>query len=143
MASPHIAGLLAYLISIYPSTTFNPTPEKGFLPPVLGIVPVEVGNDYRNDDWTQQIMAFDTFLDALADFAHGNAKDAPLLYLAQHSMFMQFPALRDDIIIPDYLYASPPIPENYSQYQPPHTEEQLVLNAWLGPGGTISPAHTV
>ena len=41
MASPHIAGLLAYLISIYPSTTFNPTPEKGFLPPVLGIVPVE------------------------------------------------------------------------------------------------------
>lgn len=25
MASPHTAGMLAYLLSIYPSTTFNPT----------------------------------------------------------------------------------------------------------------------
>lgn len=27
MASPHTAGMLAYLLSIYPSTTFNPTFE--------------------------------------------------------------------------------------------------------------------
>jgi cerevisin len=30
MASPHVAGLLAYLLSIYPSTTFNPTIDEIF-----------------------------------------------------------------------------------------------------------------
>ena len=41
MASPHTAGLIAYLLSIYPSVTFDPELEKGLLPPVLGISPVE------------------------------------------------------------------------------------------------------
>jgi cerevisin len=41
MASPHTAGLLAYLLSIYPSATFNPEPEKGMLPPVLDVLPIE------------------------------------------------------------------------------------------------------
>jgi cerevisin len=30
MASPHTAGLLAYLLSIYPSTTFDPLPHLFF-----------------------------------------------------------------------------------------------------------------
>jgi len=30
MASPHVAGLLAYLLSIYPSTTFNPVVKEIF-----------------------------------------------------------------------------------------------------------------
>jgi cerevisin len=36
MASPHTAGMLAYLLSIYPSTTFNPTfGTSDFLGPTL------------------------------------------------------------------------------------------------------------
>jgi cerevisin len=35
MASPHTAGLLAYLLAIYPSTTFNPLLGPDFLPPSL------------------------------------------------------------------------------------------------------------
>lgn len=35
MASPHVAGLLAYLLSIYPHKTFNPKLDKYLLPPVL------------------------------------------------------------------------------------------------------------
>lgn len=35
MASPHTAGLLAYLLSIYPSATFNPSMESSFVPPAL------------------------------------------------------------------------------------------------------------
>ncbi|OAX34673.1 hypothetical protein K503DRAFT_724143 [Rhizopogon vinicolor AM-OR11-026] len=35
MASPHTAGMLAYLLSIYPSTTFNPTFRSEFLDPLL------------------------------------------------------------------------------------------------------------
>ncbi|KDQ20193.1 hypothetical protein BOTBODRAFT_27606 [Botryobasidium botryosum FD-172 SS1] len=32
MATPHVAGMLAYLLSIYPSTTFNPTFDDGVVP---------------------------------------------------------------------------------------------------------------
>ncbi|KLO11075.1 hypothetical protein SCHPADRAFT_855789 [Schizopora paradoxa] len=35
MASPHTAGLLAYLLSIYPSATFNPSMDETFVPPAL------------------------------------------------------------------------------------------------------------
>ncbi len=35
MASPHTAGLLAYLLSIYPSATFNPSIDESFVPPPL------------------------------------------------------------------------------------------------------------
>lgn len=37
MASPHTAGLLAYLLSIHPSTTFNPTLSSTFLPSALNL----------------------------------------------------------------------------------------------------------
>ncbi|KAJ3550663.1 hypothetical protein NM688_g5023 [Phlebia brevispora] len=129
----------------WPALTNHPWRSMKYLRTVAGpgrVVPIEVGSDYRSDDWTQKMMDVDGFLDALLAFAHGNADGSPILYLAQHSIFMQFPALRDDIIVPDYLYSSLPAPDNYPQYQPPSTEEQLVMNAWLGPSGTISPAHT-
>jgi cerevisin len=35
MASPHTAGLLAYLLSIYPSVEFDPLLGPDFLPPSL------------------------------------------------------------------------------------------------------------
>ncbi|KAJ7184296.1 Clavaminate synthase-like protein [Mycena filopes] len=78
------------------------------------LVPVEVGRDYRTDDWTQKLVSWDTFLASL------DSTDDKPLYLAQHSLLMQFPTLRADIEVPDY----------------------LVINAWLGPAGTVSPAHT-
>ncbi|KAF9243250.1 peptidase S8/S53 domain-containing protein [Melanogaster broomeanus] len=37
MASPHVAGLLAYLLSIYPSTTFDPSVSPNFIPAALNI----------------------------------------------------------------------------------------------------------
>lgn len=35
MASPHTAGMLAYLLSIYPSTTFNPSFDSESFAPVF------------------------------------------------------------------------------------------------------------
>jgi hypothetical protein len=102
------------------------------------IVPVEVGADYRTDDWTQKLMGWDEFMTYLS--GEGRSE---VLYLAQHSLFMQFPALRDDIVVPDYVYCSPTAPEDYPDYIPPQNTDKVVLNAWLGPEGTISPAHTV
>lgn len=37
MASPHVAGLLAYLISIYPSVTFNPSVPLPLVPKALKV----------------------------------------------------------------------------------------------------------
>lgn len=77
----------------------------------------------------------------------------PIYYLAQHSLFRQFPALVSDLLIPDLVYSPPeqhyPSPSftsntsnETSSYEPPKSEEGYVLNAWLGPGGTKSAAHT-
>ncbi|KAF2233139.1 Clavaminate synthase-like protein [Viridothelium virens] len=61
-------------------------------------------------------------------------------YLAQHDLLSQIPSLRSDIAIPDYCYcataATPQESESMS------SSDEPLMNAWLGPGGTISPLHT-
>ncbi|KAJ7043151.1 hypothetical protein C8F04DRAFT_1175655 [Mycena alexandri] len=123
----------------WPALTDRSWASTDYLRAVAGpgrVVPVEVGRDYRTDDWSQKLVLFDTFLAALDSTPDA---EQPPLYLAQHSLLMQFPALRADIEVPDYVYADLPRPPGCA---PPANDEQLVINAWLGPGGTISPAHT-
>lgn len=103
------------------------------------VVPVEVGKDYRDDDWTQKMMNWDDFLDTL----DSPEKPVDVLYLAQHNLMMQFPDLRNDIMMPEYVYSCPEAPIDFPDYTPPGNGEELVINAWLGPKGTVSPAHTV
>ncbi|KAA1471286.1 Clavaminate synthase-like protein [Dentipellis sp. KUC8613] len=125
----------------WPAMTEHPWHSPDYLRSVGGrgrIVPVEIGSDYRTEDWSQEMMDWDEFLDSLES---SRAPDR-VLYLAQHSLFTQFPALRADIVVPDYVYTCPSAPANYTGYQPPGNEDQLVINAWLGPKGTTSPAHT-
>jgi hypothetical protein len=102
------------------------------------IVPVEIGNDYRVDNWSQKLMPWEDFLCWLrtSDGARNET-----FYLAQHSLFNQFPKLNGDILIPDLVYLGPQTTE--AGYKPPTNEEGLIMNAWLGPEGTISPAHKV
>ena len=102
------------------------------------LVPVEVGRSYTDEGWGQKIVTFKEFLDEFLIKKHGNN----IGYLAQHDLFSQIPALRNDIYIPDYCFTSPPPPLR----KPPgkevaHLEEPL-LNAWFGPAGTVSPLHT-
>ncbi|KAF8558526.1 Clavaminate synthase-like protein [Imleria badia] len=101
------------------------------------VVPVEVGDDYRSDDWSHKLISWEEFLSSLdpSSTAH---RQHHTLYLAQHSLLSQFPQLRDDIILPDIVYASLDAPD-FPAYNPPSS---VILNAWLGPKGTISPAHT-
>ena len=114
------------------------------------VVPIEIGRDYRTDDWTQRMNEWDDFLDYLfADVeAAGEAENRQqtskeVRYLAQHDLFKQFPRLREDVVVPDYVYAGLPPPEHYPQYRPPGNDEELVMNTWIGPPGTLSPAHVV
>ncbi|KAI0927989.1 hypothetical protein AcW1_005376 [Taiwanofungus camphoratus] len=129
----------------WPAMNEHPWVSLDYLRSIAGpgrVVPVEVGSDYRHDEWTQKMMPLDQFLDALDSTSpHKHSREQPVLYLAQHNLLSQFPALRDDIMPPDYVYASLSPPEDFPDYAPPANEDQLVLNAWLGPAGTVSPAH--
>lgn len=110
------------------------------------VVPVEVGAKYTDHDWGQDIILWSDFLrqtawgQRAAQRADSSGTAAPL-YLAQHALLSQFPQLEDDMILPDFVYASPSPPTDCPAYRPPANEEQLIINAWIGPEGTVSPPH--
>lgn len=106
------------------------------------LVPVEVGKSYLDDGWSQKMMPFREFL---TDFLlPKEPKDVG--YLAQHDLFAQIPALKNDIVIPDYCYTAPPDPDEAaartSGLASARPLDEPLLNAWLGPKGTKTPLHT-
>jgi len=86
-------------------------------------VPVEIGRNYTSDQWTQKLMT-------VKDFAKQFLKENPeeIGYLAQHQLLDQVPSLAQDIIIPDFCYTG--------------DEDDVDMNVWIGPKGTVSPLHT-
>ena len=125
------------------------------------LVPVELGKMYTDKEWGQKIMTFREFM---ANFMMvGDARLTGVVesndandtgYLAQHDLLTQIPALRSDIAIPDYCYINPP--RELKTFEAPPTDRdscsddeddvffppEPLLNIWLGPAGTVSPAHT-
>ncbi|GAA5906082.1 hypothetical protein JCM5296_001041 [Sporobolomyces johnsonii] len=123
------------------------------------VVPVEVGGDYTRAGWGQGIVSWGEFLDSTfssssssssssrASSSHASDPEPdddddhrPTYYLAQHSLFAQFPALKSDLVVPDLVYSAPS--SNEGEGEGVGTPEGYVMNAWLGPQGTVSPAHT-
>ncbi|EXJ82842.1 hypothetical protein A1O3_06657 [Capronia epimyces CBS 606.96] len=76
------------------------------------LVPIEVGRSYTDDDWGQQIVRFREFLSRYILSRSGSddeaKEDIKTGYLAQHDLFRQLPALRNDIAIPDYCFLDAP-----------------------------------
>lgn len=138
--------ILRNYTNCWPALRRRPWRSSVYLRSVAGpgrIIPVEVGSDYRSDDWQQSLIPWDDFL-SLLDFEDqpSSKVSQKVHYLAQHDLTRQFPALREDIILPDYLYADVVSPD-YHEYRHPRNDDKMVFNTWLGPKGTISPAHVV
>jgi hypothetical protein len=133
------------------------------------LVPVEIGRSYVDDGWGQKIISFKEFMNNYLLQRPTNIIDStktPLIvkeppddnaveddssqgsrtgYLAQHDLFTQIPSLRADISIPDYCYTHASLPHPSSPLAAKHSAmralKEPLLNAWLGPAGTISPMH--
>jgi lysine-specific demethylase 8 len=85
-------------------------------------VPIEIGKDYLDQDWTQKLLPFHEYL---RDYVYGTSTKTG--YLAQHTLFEQIRPLSSDIEEPMYGLAFGNL---------------VSRNAWFGPKGTVSPLHT-
>ncbi|PKS08832.1 hypothetical protein jhhlp_003441 [Lomentospora prolificans] len=108
-------------------------------------VPIEIGRSYVDEGWTQKLIPFKEFLETYIDPSVApsptpNPTAPPKGYLAQHDLFAQIPSLRNDILLPDYLWTDPPPHPDPKQNKPKVASPQL--NAWFGPASTITPLHT-
>lgn len=118
------------------------------------LVPVETGRSYTDEGWGQRIMRFGDFMEEVL-MKEGKQKKKnkeeededeeegwrDIGYLAQHDLFAQIPELRQDIYIPDFCFSDPD-PDPGRGEGKEESDEEVLVNAWLGPRGTVSPLHT-
>ncbi|KAI8991364.1 hypothetical protein BDF20DRAFT_38018 [Mycotypha africana] len=125
------------IIDEWPAFKHHPWKSTEYLLSVAAdrVVPVEIGSQYTDADWSQKMMRFSDFVQ---EHIVKQEKDGPPAYLAQHDVFYQIPRLERDIIIPDYCYIEAELNDSYVQRTP---QQEVLKNAWFGPKGTVSPLH--
>jgi len=102
-------------------------------------VPIEVGSQYTAKEWTQKLVTVNEFIDNYISLSTGAIEKEEKGYLAQHRLFEQIPELRSDILVPDYCCLSDAKEEEEEEME--YDEDNVMIHAWFGPGGTISPLH--
>jgi [histone H3]-dimethyl/trimethyl-L-lysine36 demethylase len=114
-------------------------------------VPVEFGLDYRSSAWSQELITVLDFMQRVsaaptsarrrpcceesggAEVCTGSEGASRLPYLAQHALFDLLPALRADIVVPDYCSLVDSESEDSSG--------EVLVYAWVGPAQTVSCLH--
>ena len=115
-------------------------------------MPIEVGDSYTAAGWEHQLMTFADYVDhhieETDDDSDAGAGRSSVAYLAQHPLFEQVPALREDIRTPKYCsYSALPAAGKGHQQEPPQDDgvrqEALspAVNGWFGPRDTVTPLH--
>jgi lysine-specific demethylase 8 len=130
----------------WPACSTRPWRDLGYLSAhgPHRLVPVELGRKYTDGAWTQQLLPFHELLQRVSSSSSSSSgddddddDDAPLPYLAQHDLHATFPALRNDISIPDYCYVMPPLAAREEAGE----TGQVTIHHWIGPAGTHTPLH--
>uniref|UniRef100_M4BPS2 JmjC domain-containing protein n=1 Tax=Hyaloperonospora arabidopsidis (strain Emoy2) TaxID=559515 RepID=M4BPS2_HYAAE len=97
---------------------------------------------WKNEEYIRRVAGLRTVPVELenngTDSGNPGSQAAPsnkLGYLAQHRLFDQIPALGRDIVTPDYCTVQRANHTNDGE------DEDITINCWFGPGGTVSPLH--
>ena len=127
--------------------------DTAYLHRVAGdrLVPVEMcasadaTQTYLSESFKQHVMPMAAFISdhVLNPEGWGSADGSTMVaaaseqcaYLAQHPLFDQIPALKDDIVTPELCDAR--LPDEVGDPDAAVTH----VNAWFGPKGTVSPLH--
>ena len=121
--------------------------DEAYLRRVMGhrLVPVETGRSYLDAGAGQRLMTVNAFLDCCSRVAGGEGEGAggggggACVYLAQHQLVEQVPALAKDFSIPDYTALSDDDDDDDEEEE--EDENGVVVQCWLGPPCTLTPLH--
>jgi lysine-specific demethylase 8 len=108
-------------------------------------VPVEIGKKYTDQNWSQQLMSLNKFINKYVINEQSSSESAQKGYLAQYDLFRQIPELRKDISIPDFcsICAEEETDSDQTDERNSAAAADVVVetNVWFGPSGTVSPLH--
>ncbi|KAJ3234865.1 hypothetical protein HDU81_001079 [Chytriomyces hyalinus] len=117
---------------------------KGRLVPVETYAKEDTSLSFLSNSWSHRVIPLDEYIQLyVLDGSKGEApvSDNEAGYLAQHPLFDQIPALRDDIGIPKFCHAITEQDRNAPADCEVRSGDAPLVSAWLGPSGTVSPLH--
>lgn len=123
-------------------------------------VPIEIGRNYLSESSGQKLMTMNEFICNYIlphieetqddDTSHQtkrtkpnpetkSSQSPPIAYLAQHCLFDHIPIFKSHYMVPDYccLLSS----EDEEDIGTDTSHDEVIVNGWFGPIGTISPLH--
>lgn len=136
-------------------------PRSELIPLVAGYrtVPIEMGKNYLSETAGQKLMTINEFIcDYILPHLEDNEIESasthhdkrikpnptielqespPIAYLAQHCLFDHIPIFKEHYMIPDYCCLLSSEDEEEGEV----TNDEVIVNGWFGPIGTISPLH--
>jgi len=140
---PATPCVLTEVLDGWPARTTRPWSDSHYLKALLAerTVPVEVGSHYLDDGFEERLVTFAQFFESHIE-PPPPPPGASRAYLAQHQLFEQCPALRRDLVTPDYCLLSLDDDSQEGEGEGEgRSDDDVRVNAWFGPAATLSPLH--